>query len=67
MRKLLHRKIVEQGRECALCQVRFTNYNDIVPDHINPRVWGEPGGTTIPTTFRRCTGGANEEKTIRFK
>jgi hypothetical protein len=30
MRKLLNRKIVEQGRECALCHVKFTNYNDIV-------------------------------------
>ena len=30
MRKLLNRKIVEQGRECALCHGEFTNYNDIV-------------------------------------
>jgi hypothetical protein len=37
MRKLLDRKIVEQTRQCAICQVAFTNYNDIVPDHIDPR------------------------------
>jgi hypothetical protein len=30
MRKLLNRKIVEQGRECALCHGKFINYNDIV-------------------------------------
>jgi hypothetical protein len=40
MRKLLNRKVVEQDRECALCHVKFTNYNDIVPDHINPRGMG---------------------------
>ena len=31
MRKLLDRKIVEQDRQCAICQMAFTNYNDIVP------------------------------------
>jgi hypothetical protein len=40
MRKLLDRKIVEQNRQCAICQVAFTNYNDIVPDHIDPRGMG---------------------------
>jgi hypothetical protein len=28
------------ARECALCHVAFTNYNDIVADHINPRGMG---------------------------
>lgn len=31
MRRLLNRKIVEQGRKCAICPEGFTNYNDIVP------------------------------------
>jgi hypothetical protein len=31
MRKLLDRKIVGQNRQCAICQVMFTHYNDIVP------------------------------------
>jgi hypothetical protein len=31
MRKLLNRKIAEQNRQCAICQVAFTNYSDIVP------------------------------------
>jgi hypothetical protein len=37
MRKLLNRKIVEQNRQCAICEVAFTNYGDIVPDHVDPR------------------------------
>jgi hypothetical protein len=40
IRKLLDRKIIEQNRQCAICQVAFTNYNDIVPDHIDPRGMG---------------------------
>jgi hypothetical protein len=40
MRRLLNRKIVEQNQQCAICQVAFTNYNDIVPDHIDPRGMG---------------------------
>jgi hypothetical protein len=40
MRKLLDRKIVEQNRRCAICQVVFTNYSDIAPDHIDPRGMG---------------------------
>ena len=39
MRKLLDRKIVEQNRQCAICQVAFTNYSDIVPDHIDREGW----------------------------
>jgi hypothetical protein len=37
MRKLLDRKIVEQNGQCAICQVAFTHYGDIVPDHMDPR------------------------------
>jgi hypothetical protein len=40
MRKLLDRQIVEQNRQCAICQVAFTNCGDIVPDHIDPRGMG---------------------------
>ncbi len=37
MRKLLDRKIVAQKGICALCKEKFTEYSDIVPDHIHPR------------------------------
>lgn len=40
MRKLLNRKIVEQGGKCAICHEEFTDYNDIVPDHKNPEGMG---------------------------
>lgn len=40
MRKLFDRKIVEQGRECGLCHELFTDYHDVVPDHIDPKGMG---------------------------
>jgi len=58
MRKPLDRKIVAQNGICALCKERFTDYGDVVPDHIDPAAWAPPGGTTIRETFRRSTGGA---------
>src|SRR3974377_1796716 len=50
MRKLLNRKIVEQEGKCAICRESFTDYSEIVPDHIsNPRAWDRRGEMTIPT------------------
>lgn len=40
MRKLMDKKILTQGGECGICHERFTNYCDIVPDHISPRGMG---------------------------
>jgi hypothetical protein len=40
MRKLLDRKIVAQNGKCGICEEKFTDYTDIVPDHINPRGMG---------------------------
>jgi hypothetical protein len=34
MRRLLNRKIVEQDGKCAICGATFTDFNEIVPDHI---------------------------------
>ena len=34
MRKLLNRKIADQGGKCAICHESFTDYGEIVPDHI---------------------------------
>ena len=31
MRKLLNRKIIEQGGKCAVCHEAFSDYSDIVP------------------------------------
>lgn len=40
MRKLVNRKIATQNGVCALCKERFSDYNDAVPDHFNPRGMG---------------------------
>jgi hypothetical protein len=37
MRKLMDRKIATQNSEFTICKEKFTDYSDIVPDHINPR------------------------------
>jgi 5-methylcytosine-specific restriction endonuclease McrA len=40
MRKLLNRRIALQHAECGLCGEDFTDYGDVVPDHISPRRMG---------------------------
>jgi hypothetical protein len=40
MRKLLNRKIVQQGCICAICHEDFTDCNDVVPDHKTPKGMG---------------------------
>jgi hypothetical protein len=57
MRKLLNHKVVEQDRICAICHEEFTDYNDIVPDHKNPKGMGEHGEITIQTTSGQPMGG----------
>jgi hypothetical protein len=37
MRKLLKKKVIEQGGKCVLWYVEFTHYSDIVPEHKNPK------------------------------
>jgi hypothetical protein len=65
MRRLLNRKVVEQGRECALCYVKFTNYNDIVPDHINPRGMGGAWRDDHPDNIQAVHWWCNGEKGSR--
>ena len=40
MRKLMDRKIAAQNGACPLGKSQFTEYSDIVPDHIPPRGMG---------------------------
>ena len=60
MRRLLNRKLVQQDSECALCRVKFTDYNDIVPDHINPRgiggAWRDDHPDNIQAVHWWCNG-----------
>ena len=52
MRKLLNRKIVEQGGKCAICHDEFTEYSDIVP-------YAEIGIRNGMPTFRICRSGTH--------
>src|ERR1700730_12795651 len=58
MRKLQNRKIIEQKGSCAICKKLFTNYTDIVPDHVEPKGMGsarrDDHPDNIEATHRRC-------------
>lgn len=60
MRKLLDRKIAEQNGLCALCKERFTEYGDMVPDHIHPRgmggAWRDDHPDNIQAVHWWCNG-----------
>ena len=62
MRKLLNRKIAEQNRQCAICQVTFTNCSDIVPDHIDPRGMGGARRDDHPDNIQAVHFWCNGEK-----
>ena len=34
MRRPMNQKIAVQGGKCALCDEKFTDYDNVVPDHI---------------------------------
>ena len=60
MRKLLNRKIAEQGGKCALCHDEFTEYSDIVPDHKHPKgmggAWRDDHPENIQAAHWWCNG-----------
>jgi hypothetical protein len=60
LRKLMNRKIVEQGKKCALCHEEFTDYNDIVPDPRDPKgmggAWRDDHPDNIQATHWWCNG-----------
>ena len=60
MRKLLNRKIRQQGGICAICHEAFTDYNHIVPDHKNPKgmvgAWRDDHPHNIQATHWWCNG-----------
>ena len=62
MRKLLNRKIVEQDRKCAICHKEFTDFNDIVPDHIHPKGMGGAWRDDHPDNIQAAHWWCNEEK-----
>ena len=62
MRKLLNRKIVEQDRTCAICQFEFKDYNDVVPDHENPKGMGGARRDDSPSNVRAVHWWCNSER-----
>ena len=62
MRKLLNRKVTEQGGKCAICHKEFAEYSDIVPDHKHPKgmeeaAWRDDHPDNIQA-FKPHIGGA---------
>jgi hypothetical protein len=62
MRKLLNRKIAAQNGKCGICEVEFTDYSDIVPDHIHPRGMGGASRDDHPNNIQAVHWWCNGEK-----
>ena len=62
MRKLLNRKIVEQEGKCAICHEEFADYNEIVPDHIDPKGMGGARRDDHPENIQAVHWRCNSEK-----
>ena len=60
MRKLMNRKVREQAGICPICCEEFTDYNDIVPDHKEPKgmggAWRDDHPDNIQATHWWCNG-----------
>ena len=61
MRKLLNR-VRQQGGICAICHLEFTDYNDIAPDHKNPKGMGGAWRDDHPDNIQATHWWCNEEK-----
>jgi len=50
--------IPKQDGKCAICHETFTDYNEIVPDHIEPKgmggAWRDDHPENIQAVHRRC-------------
>jgi 5-methylcytosine-specific restriction endonuclease McrA len=62
MRKLLNLKIRKQKGKCSICGEPFTNYNDIVPDHIEPKGMGSARRDDHPDNIQAAHRKCNLEK-----
>ena len=62
MRKLLDRKIVSQGGKCGICDNAFTDYSDVVLDHISPRGMGGAWRDDHPDNIQAAHWWCNGEK-----
>ncbi len=62
MRKLLKQKVVEQNSTCAICHEEFTDYNDIVPDHRDPKGMGGSWRDDHPDNIQATHWWCNADK-----
>lgn len=62
MRKLMNRKLVEQNGICPICNEEFTDYNDIVPDHKEPKGLGGAWRDDHPDNIQATHWWCDEEK-----
>jgi hypothetical protein len=62
MRKLLDRKINEQNGICPICEEKFTDYGDIVPDHKRCKGMGGAWRDDHPDNIQAVHRWCNDEK-----
>jgi len=62
MRKLLNRKVIKQDRKCAICHAEFSDYNDIVPDHRDPKGMGGAWRDDHPDNIQATHWWCNRDK-----
>ena len=62
MRKLLDKTTVVQDGDCAICNEKFTDYGNIVPDHIDPRGMGAAWRDDHPGNIQAVHWWCNGEK-----
>jgi hypothetical protein len=62
MRKLLNRKITEQNGICPICEEKFTDYSDIVPDHKRCKGMGGAWRDDHPDNIQAVHWWCNDEK-----
>jgi len=62
MRKLMNRKIVEQDRKCGICHIEFTDYYDVVPDHIDSKGMGGAWRDDHPDNIQAAHWWCNLER-----
>ncbi|HEY6349650.1 MAG TPA: HNH endonuclease [Candidatus Angelobacter sp.] len=65
MKSLLKRKIVDQGKKCGICDEPFTDFKDIVPDHIEPKGMGSARRDDHPDNIQVAHRWCNLEKGSR--
>jgi len=62
MRKPMNHKIALQHGKCQLCMEKFTDYSDVVPDHISPRGMGGAWRDDHPDNIQAVHWWCNGEK-----